>query len=126
MSRIQMFLLIVALAVGCSSPGIFAPSIGSFSGTFDADAVPIGDLSFTAHSQGLAGTGMLVDGDLQIPVAISGNLNGQQITGIVSNSNLGTGRFSGSFSGAGAASGTFSFDVITGSELSGTWSASTD
>jgi hypothetical protein len=116
----------VLLLAGCSSSP-FVPSGDAFIGIFNSDEqLGIGDLSFTATAEGVAGTGTLHSGELNIPVAISANVNGQIITGQVANSNLGSGSFIGSFNTAHGASGTFTFSLITGTDLSGTWSASTD
>ena len=86
-------------------------------------AADIGDLSFTAFQTGLAGTGILHNGALDIDIAVAGNVSNGVITGTVSNSFLGQGTFNGKFSGTKAASGTYRFDIVTGTKLTGTWNA---
>ena len=117
--------LIAALAAGCGGSALFLPDAGAFLGSFkSATLVKIGDLSFTASQSGVAGTGVLHDGTLDVSVAVSANVNGKTITGHVSNELLGNGTFKGAFLSDKTAAGTFTFDVVTDTQLSGTWSAS--
>ena len=117
-------LLLIGLTSCGGGPG-FTPDAGAFGGDFhDASAVDIGDLSFTASPTGLAGPGVLHNGALDVDVAIDGNVNNGAITGHVTNAFLGSGTFSGKFAGAQAAAGTFSFNLVTGTKLTGSWTAS--
>jgi hypothetical protein len=119
-----VFLLAMQCLAGCGGGPGFVPDPGAFSGNFrDASAADVGDLSFTAFQTGLAGTGVLHNGALDIDVAVAGNVSNGVITGTVSNSFLGTGTFKGKFAGSKAASGTYSFEIVTGTKLTGTWNA---
>jgi hypothetical protein len=113
--------------LGCGPGAPFVPDAGAFVGSFsDSAAADVGDLSFTAHQAGIAGTGLITSGALEIDVAIAGNVSDGVITGQVTNTFLGSGTFRGEFNNEQAASGTFTFEIVTGTELAGTWSASID
>jgi hypothetical protein len=123
MLRGIMVSLALIMAASCGGGG-FVPAGAPFLGSFAAADVQVGDLSFTATSSGVGGTGIIHSGALDVQVAISGNVYGKAISGLVSNTNLGSGLFQGSFSSTDAASGTFSLELITGTTLTGTWTAS--
>lgn len=117
-------LVAIASFTACGGEGIFIPDAGAFSGNFrDSTPSDIGDLSFTASQTGVAGTGVLHNGALDVDVAIAGNVSNGVITGQVTNSFLGSGTFRGNFSDPKTASGTFTFDIVTGTKLTGTWNA---
>ena len=120
-----LVLLLAMLSLGgCGGGQPFVPDSGAFSGSFlNAADADVGDISFTAFQTGLAGTGILHNGSLDIDIAVAGNVSNGVITGTVSNALLGQGTFSGRFSGKKAASGTYSFDIVTGTKLTGTWNA---
>jgi len=123
-SVLMLLACLVTSLNGCGGGPQFIPDAGAFSGNFkDASAVDIGDVSFTAFQTGLAGTGTLHNGSLDVDVAIDGNVNNGVIAGHVTNAFLGQGTFSGQFTGTKAARGTFSFDLVTGTKLTGTWNA---
>ena len=110
------------LLAGCGGAA-FMPDPGAFLGDFTVTAADIGDLSFTATTSGVAGTGVLHNGALDVDVAVSANVTGLDINGTISNTNLGSGNFKGRFAGAKSASGTFTLNIVTGTQLTGTWSA---
>jgi hypothetical protein len=119
-----MSLYVLVGLAGCGGDTAFIPDPGAFSGNFsNGTAADIGDLSFTASQSGVAGTGVLHNGALDVDVAIDGNVSNGQITGHVTNAFLGSGTFKGKFQGTKAATGTFSFDIVTGTKLTGTWNA---
>jgi len=128
MGRVFLSGVVLGLALlvsACGGSSGFLPSQQPFAGTFTVSAASVGDLSFTATANGVAGTGLLHTTALDVPVAISANVNGNTITGHVNNSNLGDGDFTGSFNGAKQAGGAFTLNLVTGTKLTGTWYAST-
>ena len=115
-------LMMAVSACGGSSP--FRPSFGPFTGNLLVGEDAVGSITLTSNQGLIGGTGVLTHRESEVTVSIACSINGQTITGTISNTLLGSGPFEGEFVNADVCHGTFSYTDTTGLDTTtGTWRA---